>query len=230
MKFLLVLTFLIAFSVSVNASPPLEKVEGTPFLVDVSAMVFSGASISGEAIVRTEVVYENPDPEILWGFPLNYVWYTAEYHGNLDEFKGISGSDSTLIFDRLVAASYISQSTNFGIATVKKDEWGVGVFYNPEHWKFEWLPDMRIYYFVMEGNQALILANFKKNIIAPGYFILGELEIGMENMTTFNPDYRDFRIAFRKDTDPKGDTWIEAFYQNRYSENIVGIGAGMVAF
>ena len=121
----------------------------------------------------------------------------------------------------------LGQSDNFKIASIylnqPYEEIGIGIVYSPEHWGVEWLYDVDVSAFIMEGGGYTIALDTTYDI-ADGYCI--ELH-GLAGIAdNLKRDYIDGRISVVHNLYPDSSMFIEAFYEDRADTGYFGFAVG----
>ncbi len=191
---------------------------------DFSNSVMSGGILDGDAKAIIENVFIfSPDDEYQFGKQL--IW--GRY--KLVAFDGIDVVDDVLML------ANVGVSKRFKIFGRVMDEpfdmLAGGIYYDfARHWWGDDAPPVHLGFGIMEDGNALYTMYFDYDLnrlfgeSLNGYSVGGDILIGMENLT--NPDWRDFKFWFQKDTDPEGLSFIQAYVYNIAGKTTGGFGAG----
>ena len=219
------MVLIVGFSFSPQASAASLLGDGA-FMEDVSSTAFTGVCKDGETFIVSRNIYETDDPDILWGFPLNYVKFEAVQLGNLNMANGYA--DSTLIWDRLVLAGKLGDSNNFYLSTVTINEpyheSGVGFIYDPDHWFNSDEFKFRIGAYMMEGGNGMLTFE-GEYVLADGYWLGTDFELALEDWG--NRDRLDGRLLYMgHNLKSDGSVFMEVGYRNIIEENYLYAGVG----
>jgi len=198
-------------------------IEKHHFFDDWSNSIFNGYVIDGnaKAYIENKLMLE-PEGESLFGISFKIGEWT------LTSFDGKNMVDEVLLIGE------IGQSDTFYLSYLKMDEPydlnAGGVLYNvTQHWDDN-LPPVLIGVYLMESGNFLYTLRGKYYLseifgeATNGYSVSADMKIGMESFN--NPDFRDFKFAFRKDETPDGSVYWEVFLDNIAGATYTGGGVG----
>ena len=191
-------------------------------LDDFKNSTMTGYIIGGEAtsLVESITIFKPEKQEIL-GVPFTFGRY------KLSLIDGKNVVDDVLLVGHI--GNYDPAKNNTWYLYLRKiDEpfstGSIGILYDAaRHWLGEDAPPVYIGAGVMEGGELMysLLAEWE---FTPGYLVYADVYVGMESPT--NRNFVEGKAGFKKNQDPEGKTYIDAFIQNVGGNSYLGVGIG----